>query len=297
MAQCLTPFNMTNKMTGEIMHLPCGRCYPCTMRRVSGWSFRLVQEDKRAYTSAFVTLTYNTKNIPIGICKNCNTEEEVNNYKGSGYKTLCKKCLQNFFKRLRYYEKEERYLSDSRNNCPIRYYACGEYGSKHYRPHYHIILFNASVKAIEKAWTKDGKPLGDIFYGTVAEASIGYCLKYINKPSKIPMHKNDDRLKEFAIMSKRLGDNYINERTKKWHHSNLENNFYLPLQGGKKASIPRYYKQKMFSKEQLKAVAFFKKQQKEKEEPITEKERIEKIKKNSEKLKKIHDERTRNNYH
>ena len=47
------------------MHLPCGRCYPCTMRRVSGWSFRLVQEDKRAYSSSFLTLTYNTKHVPL----------------------------------------------------------------------------------------------------------------------------------------------------------------------------------------------------------------------------------------
>lgn len=273
---------MTNKLTGEIMHLPCGRCYPCTMRRVSGWSFRLVQEDRRAYSSAFVTLTYNTENIPIS---------------NKGFKTLSKTDLQSFFKRLRYYEKEERYISDSRNNCPIRYYACGEYGSQRHRPHYHIILFNASFKAIEKAWCKDGKPIGDIYYGTVSEASVGYCLKYINKTSKIPMHQNDDRLKEFALMSKRLGDNYINERTKKWHHSNLEGNFYLPLTDGKKASIPRYYKQKMFSKEQLKAVAFFKKQQQEKEDPLTEKQRIEKIQKNSQKLKKLHDERTRNNYH
>ena len=90
---------MTNKKTGEVMHLPCGRCYPCTMRRVSGWSFRLVQEDKRAYSSSFLTLTYNTKHVPLS---------------KKGFMTLRKTDLQSFFKRLRYYEKEYRYRTDSK---------------------------------------------------------------------------------------------------------------------------------------------------------------------------------------
>lgn len=280
--KCLTTFNVTNKITGEVMHLPCGRCYPCTMRRVSGWSFRLMQEDKRSYSSAFVTLTYNTNYIPI-------TKK--------GFKTLRKTDLQSFFKRLRYYEKEIRFTTDSRNNCPIRYYACGEYGSKHSRPHYHIILFNASVEAIEKAWTIEGKPIGDIYHGYVSEASVGYCLKYINKPSKIPMHKNDDRQKEFALMSKRLGDNYINNRTKKWHISNLQERCYLPLKDGKKASIPRYYKDKLYAKEQKHAIAHYQKIKALEEEPKTYEEINNTIIKNSIKLKKQHDERTRNNWH
>lgn len=264
------------------MHLPCGRCYPCTMRRVSGWSFRLMQEDKRAYTSSFVTLTYNTKHVPIT---------------RKGYMNLSKEHLQSFFKRLRYYEKEERRRTDSRNNSPIRYYACGEYGSKHNRPHYHIILFNASIQAIEKAWTIEGKQIGDIYHGYVSEASVGYCLKYINKPSRIPIHKNDDRIKEFALMSKKLGDNYINESTKKWHLSNLQERYFLPLKDGKKASIPRYYKEKIYHQTQRQAIGAYQKLKALEETPLTEEERIEIVKINSYKLKKQHDERTTNEYH
>lgn len=252
------------------------------MRRVSGWSFRLMQEDKRSFTSSFVTLTYNTKHIPIT---------------NKGFKTLRKTDLQSFFKRLRYYEKEIRYTTDSRNNCPIRYYACGEYGSKHYRPHYHIILFNASIEAIEKAWTIDGKPIGEIYHGYVSEASVGYCLKYINKPSKIPLHKNDDRQKEFALMSKKLGDNYINKRTKKWHTQNLADNYYLPLQDGKKASIPRYYKDKLYAKEQRQAIGHLKKIEALNQEPKTNQEIYASVLRNQQKLNKLHNERTRNNWH
>lgn len=280
------------------MHLPCGRCYPCTTRKVSGWSFRLMQEDKRAYSASFVTLTYNTKYVPIGNCIYCYDEEYIKNHpKKNKYMTLCKKCLQSFFKRLRYYEKEERFITNSRNNSPIRYYAVGEYGSKYHRPHYHIILFNASVKAIEKAWSINGEPIGDIYHGYVSEASIGYCLKYINKPSKIPMHKNDDRLKEFSLMSKRLGDNYINKKTIKWHTSNLENNCYLPLKDGKKASIPRYYKEKIYKQEQRKAISKFQQLRQEQEEPLLQEEIDNTIIKNHRKLIKQHEERTRNNWH
>jgi hypothetical protein len=252
------------------------------MRRVSGWSFRLVQEDKRAYSSSFLTLTYNTQHVPLS---------------KKGFMTLSKTDLQSFFKRLRYYEKEHRYRTDSKNNSPIRYYAVGEYGSRFSRPHYHIILFNASIESIEKAWCIDGKPIGEIYHGYVSEASVGYCLKYINKPSKIPLHQNDDRKKEFALMSKRLGDNYINDRTKKWHTSNLHGNYYLPLQDGKKASIPRYYKEKLYAEEQRKAIGFLKRIEMDTDEPISELERMQLVQVHMQKLKRLHRERTCNNFH
>lgn len=274
---------MTNKITKEVMNLPCGKCYPCTMRRVSGWSFRLMQEEKRSYSSAFLTLTYNTQNVPI-------TKK--------GFMTLKKTDLQSFFKRLRYHEKEFRHRTGSSNNCPIRYYAVGEYGSKYYRPHYHIILFNASIEAIEKAWTNAKmQPLGDIYHGYVAEASVGYTLKYINKPKKIPLHQNDDRLTEFSLMSKRLGDNYINDKTKNWHHKNLHGNYYVPLKDGKKAAMPRYYKQKLYNDIQRQAIAFIKKIEALNEEPITEDERMQMVIVHQQKLKQLHTERGMNNYH
>ena len=47
-------------------------------------------------------------------------------------------------------------------------------------------------------------------------------------------------------MSKGLGANYLNERTIKWHKRQIEERCYLPLKDGKKASMPRYYKDKLY---------------------------------------------------
>jgi hypothetical protein len=133
----------------------------------------------------FLTLTYDTAHVPI-------TEK--------GYMTLCKSDVQLFLKRLR------KSLPESK----IKYYAVGEYGGKTMRPHYHLILFGADFASAAKAWcvedrhTRKRCAIGQCHYGVVTGASVGYTLKYIQKPGKIPMHRNDDRVKEFSLMSKDL---------------------------------------------------------------------------------------------
>lgn len=161
---------------------------------------------------------------------------------------LQKSDLQKFFKRLRKCHAKE--------NPSIKYYAVGEYGGKTNRPHYHIVIFNANVDYFQRAWALDNKKIGDIHVGTITEASIGYTLKYISKASKIPMHKNDDRQKEFSLMSKGLGTNYLTENMKAWHKANPENRVYVPLPDGKKAPLPRYYKQRIYDEYEREKIAF-----------------------------------------
>lgn len=215
---------------------PCGRCGECRAKRVSAWSFRLMQEDKRSISSHFITLTYDTKHIPIS---------------PRGYMQLSIRDLQLFFKKLR--------KAHGKDAKAIKYYAVGEYGGKTWRPHYHIILFNCRVELIEAAWSVIGIDknacktrfnIGNVHYGKVSGASVGYTLKYISKPSKIPQHANDDRKKEFSLISKGIGSNYLNGRLIQWHKSDLENRYYVNLNDGKKAAMPRYYKDKLYSQEE-----------------------------------------------
>lgn len=139
-----------------------------------------MQEEKVSSSSLFVTLTY--EQPPL-------TE--------NGFMTLQKTDVQDFMKRLRKISPRK-----------LKYYYCGEYGSENKRPHYHMILFNARSEDVIKAWTLDGKSLGHVHIGTVQEASVGYTLKYMSKPSVVPLHQRDDRLPEFANMSKGLGINF-----------------------------------------------------------------------------------------
>jgi len=219
--KCITPFHVKDKFTGEYIPVPCSKCPPCKKRRTSGWSFRLVKEGERSQSALFVTLTYNTEVVPI--TKN-------------GFMNLDKADVQKFMKRLRKLSNEK-----------LKYYLCGEYGTKRMRPHYHLIIFNADKEKVELAWTLDRRPLGQIYIGDVNEASIGYTLKYMTKKGKIPMHYNDDRQKEFSLMSKGLGSNYLTENMIKWHKNNIEERMYCNLKGNKKIAMPRYYKDKIYS--------------------------------------------------
>jgi len=208
-----------DRHTKDEIPVPCGKCPVCSARRVSGWSFRLIKEGERSSSSFFVTLTYDTDHVPI-------TQK--------GYMSLSKEHLQKYFKRL-------RKLNDEK----LKYYAVGEYGGKTMRPHYHIILFNAKLETVLKAWALDGKYFGDYHVGKVTEASIGYTMKYISKCKKVPIHKNDDRLPEFALMSKRMGENYLTDAMIKWHKADIGNRMYCNLKDGKKIAMPRYFKQKL----------------------------------------------------
>jgi hypothetical protein len=214
------------------MPFPCGKCPACVRRRVSGWAFRLNKQSEQSNSAHFVTLTYNDEHI-----------KKTKN----GFETLVKKDVQDFFKRLRKLTKQK-----------ISYYAVGEYGDTGERPHYHIILFNANPKIVENAWKLNDITLGNVHFGDVGDASVGYTLKYISKDKKIPQFNGDDRQKEFALMSKGLGAGYLTHNMVKWHtKGNIENKVYLPLKDGKKAAMPRYYKDKLYDKGQKFRIGVF----------------------------------------
>lgn len=171
---CLTPITITIKRTDEKQSVPCGKCPQCLARRISGWSFRLMQEEKISSSSYFITLTYDEKSAV----------RTKNNFL-----SLDKRHIQLFLKKLR-----------KKNNAQLKYYCAGEYGTITMRPHYHIIMYNVDIETILPTWN-----MGHVDYGTVTGASIGYTLKYMCKPHKIPMHRNDDRVPEFSLMSKNWG--------------------------------------------------------------------------------------------
>ena len=143
--------------------VPCGKCVPCLVNKRSDWSFRLEQEHRVSKTAHFVTLTYDAKHLRTD---------------GS----LEKRDLQLYLKRLR---KNE---SVNYGNQRLRYYAVGEYGTHGGRPHYHILLFNATDEnTIRKAWRDSkGKPIGIVHVGKVEAASIAYVTKYIIQKDTYP---------------------------------------------------------------------------------------------------------------
>jgi len=222
--ECLKPYYVHK----HDVTVPCGKCPFCMATRRSDWSTRLHYEAKMHMLRQFVTLTY----------ADCHLTWK------SGKSQLVKSDLQEFFKRVR------------KSGIKLRYYAVGEYGSRTYRPHYHILLFgNVPEATIRKCWDK-----GLTHVGNVTAASTLYCLKYmVNGKAK---GMRDGRALPFVTMSRRpgLGFNYFASRAivkgRKiqfvpkesmicWHKSERKN---YAIMDGEKVHLPRYYKGKIFSK-------------------------------------------------
>lgn len=224
---CDSPYYVLPKAGIEKVPVPCGKCPPCKMRRVNQWVFRLMQEEKISSNAHFVTLTYDTSTVPIS---------------ENGFMTLDKSDLQKFFKRLRKLCPDEN----------IKYYAVGEYGTNNKRPHYHAIVYNVPDSNLyAKAWSIHNVQIGSIHVGRVTSDSVAYTMKYIDKANFRKKHGRDDRVPEFPVMSKRLGDNYITDATVKYHKEHLDVNCIIK-RGGERIAMPRYYREKILSSDEKK---------------------------------------------
>lgn len=121
------------------MYSNCGHCDECIADKSNNWVVRNYFESLSYQQKCFITLTYDKEHNPI---------------------ILHRKDLTNFIKRLRYYL--------SKDNIKIRYYACGEYGTLHGRPHYHVIIYG---------WT----PSDNEYFGISGRSNILFDSAFIKK--------------------------------------------------------------------------------------------------------------------
>lgn len=225
MAKCMFPYMVERKLyfsqEEKFVPVPCGKCPACLKRRVASWSQRLEVESLNWDSLHFVTLTYDTDHVPIS---------------PNGFMTLESDVVTKFFKRLRH------------RTGSFKYYYCGEYGTRHKRPHYHLILMgkdSLTPTDIIQEWSMNGRPLGSVYFGKVEPASIRYTVQYYDKGSWYPAHQRDDRLPEFSRMSQGIGVDFLSPPIVKHLLENPDKGYIYNKQGHKIA-IPRYYKKKLF---------------------------------------------------
>ena len=124
----------------------------------------MLAEQTQHKECAFVTLTYRDETIPWV------RNEETDTW----HQTLDKRHLQLYLKRVR------KHIS--RWDMHLRHFACGEYGEKTGRPHYHLIAFGLGIGGAEifdTLWRKG--------FTTTYEANpktMSYVAKYCLKGSK-----------------------------------------------------------------------------------------------------------------
>lgn len=210
------------------------------MDRAKDWAARLHHEAKLHEAKSFLTLTYNDAFLP------------------DDYSVSVRE-LQLFMKRLR-----------KALPVKVRFFACGEYGDKKGRPHYHVLLFGYDFpdktlwrrspagyllyrsKELEKLWPFGNSEIGEVTYQSAGYVAR-YCLESVNGEmaedhyTRVhPLTGQVLRVRpEFIIMSTRpgIGRGWFDQ-----YGSDAFPSDFL-IVDGHKHPVPKYYKKQLAEKD------------------------------------------------
>lgn len=225
----------------DYIEIPCGKCLACQLDYARDWASRCILEAQMHDSSCFITLTYDDEHVKL-----------ATNDDGDLTMTLIKKDMQTFLKDLRAYLDYH-----TRKSVKIRFFGCGEYGSKSKRPHYHLIVFGwmpddlvfykfshdhrpmYNSVTLDKIWKKGFSVVGDVTF-----ESAGYVARYVTKKMKndnSSVYEQYNIEPEFVLMSRMRGIGYP------WYESCFKPEMfadpYIHIasdKGGRKILIPRY---------------------------------------------------------
>lgn len=200
--------------------IPCGHCIGCRVQRSSEWATRCLLEAQQYQYNECLTLTYDDVHLPTNTLINRETGECT--FVG----TLRHKDIQDFLKRVRkaYFSglKDDKGNLLIKGHVGIRNFGCGEYGDKHQRPHYHVVLFNFPVfdkrpesrnkkqnmqylsDTLTKLWGKGRVTLMPVNYETCAYIAR-YVLKKYYGPDAKEKYAELGIVPEYVFMSRRPG--------------------------------------------------------------------------------------------
>jgi hypothetical protein len=135
----------------------------------------------------------------------------------------------------------------------IKYYACGEYGEAHKRPHYHAVIFNCpSPTYYASAWsyisgqTEKRLQKGLIHVGQVTNNSIAYVAAYMQKNTGRSPWPGAE--KEFALYSRGIGECYLTPEVIAYHRAH-PTDLFLTRPGGNRIAMPRYYRNRIWNEQ------------------------------------------------
>ncbi|AXL15543.1 replication initiator protein [Microviridae sp.] len=170
--------NPKNSLLRQQVTVSCGQCMGCRVKRSLSWAIRCVNELQLHEEACYVTFTYAPEYLP--------DDGSIN-----------VKHLQKFWKRLR-----------KNLGIKFRYFACGEYGEKSGRPHYHALIFGwrpddmeyySSFKGnkyyMSKVLNKNWK-FGNCIIGNATFQSAAYIARYVTKK-----RFGDDKEDHYSRMS------------------------------------------------------------------------------------------------
>lgn len=240
----------------ESFPVPCGRCIGCRLDYSKQWANRCMMEAQYHEHSCFITLTYDDLHVPRSYGRSSLGGSCISY-------SLHKEDLQKFFKRLRKHFE----------GVKIRYFGCGEYGSRTFRPHYHVILFGIDFEdkvptqksqtgnvmftsqTLNRIWSFPPRILqGESHSPNISNAGIctvqpvtyetcAYTARYVTKKLKGPMasfYEEKGIEPPFCLMSRRpgIGARYYEDHPEIWDSDFIH---IATQDGGVKFRPPRYF--------------------------------------------------------
>lgn len=216
--------------------LPCGKCPGCKTSRAQEWAARVVHECRDHHASIFATLTYTDHHVdPDG--------------------ALVPGHLSDFLRKLRkLVARGHDNIIANGDDTPfpnrLRYLACGEYGDRTGRPHYHALLFGIAFTdataatskllnspTLEKVWGR-----GTVNYGAVTAASAAYVAGYTVKSLGAQQHSVDGVVipRPFLRCSRHpgIGARYADTYAADFRFGSL-------VVDGSHHRVPRYYRKRI----------------------------------------------------
>lgn len=218
----LLPYERDGQIYFDRIDIPCGQCIGCRLEYSRQWAIRCMLEADYYDRNYFVTFTYDDAHLPAPAMKlDQETGEVLGWYSRS---SLEKSAVSKFMKDLR------SYLKYHYNYEGVRFYACGEYGDKTKRPHYHLILFNCpdmqiyefsdfrkrnnlpegyalyNSKIVDKIWKNGYAVFAEVNFDTCA-----YVARYVMKKKKgkaSSFYEENGIIPEFTVCSRRPGIAY-----------------------------------------------------------------------------------------
>ena len=215
---CSHPLTVTVGI--DKFRVPCRQCMPCRVAYQSSLIFaasnELYYNYRRGYGASFCTFTYDDRNIPpLG--------------------SLRKRDLQLFMKRTR--------SSISYKDVALRrfkFVACGEYGDKFARPHYHVIFIGLSDYEARmyarSCWNKGLIDIGPLKPGGLRYV-LKYCTKQLRGSKAVELYDDNGLERPFLSRSVRLGYEWLRDNA-----TDLTDRNFQYIRDGKLVPLPKYYR-------------------------------------------------------
>lgn len=212
-----------------MLGVSCGKCFLCKKSYQSKWRIRLNHEymygNHDLSKSYFVTLTINPANYEFAL-KNPH------------------KCVRVFLEKYRYQVKKRTGKGRS-----LFHWIVSERGEEKGRFHFHGIFFDSQLSKylLEQCW-----PYGFVSFKRLTLKRCGYVTKYITKGNAPGACQEAVEHLPRVWCSAGIGKCYTELPTTKSAHISRHGLVPFIVKNNFVYGMPRYYKQKIFTEEQLK---------------------------------------------